>query len=372
MNDIKKPNDEHFDDSFNEDFDFGEGNTTAQTTTTPPAMPPQGPNKKFLASIGFVVILAVAFLGYKFYFKTEEPSVLTNTASITPENKEPEIKTSAPTVSITTPPPPSPAVEKTEKPVDEKALAESFSGNNQPPAGKTSTPPSTSTPTPPPYTPIPAPTATPPSPPSASPAVPPSAPPSTVTELFNQQALPPTPPTPPPPPVTQTPPPILNPKEAEQIANLTQALDKLYHQMDYNLSQIRHLDNYTRDLSQTLTKLNETIKTMDQRLANLTNTTSSLSKDVGNVRSQVGQVQQILGDDILEVPEGPRRKPKCAVQEEPEYVVHAVIPGRAWLKSMKGQIITVTEGETVGNYGKILVIDAANGVVLTSTGFTFR
>ena len=52
--------------------------------------------------------------------------------------------------------------------------------------------------------------------------------------------------------------------------------------------------------------------------------------------------------------------------------VHAIIPGRAWLKSKDGSTITVTEGDSLERYGKVLVIDASNGVVITSSGVTLR
>ena len=57
---------------------------------------------------------------------------------------------------------------------------------------------------------------------------------------------------------------------------------------------------------------------------------------------------------------------------EPEYKVHAIIPDRAWLKSTKGQIVAVAEGDSIESYGRIIVIDAPNSVVLTSSGIAFH
>jgi hypothetical protein len=159
------------------------------------------------------------------------------------------------------------------------------------------------------------------------------------------------------------------------------AMLKLAQQMEYTVNQIKQLDTYTRDISQTIAKLNIDINAMDNRILALSNTTSTLYKDLGVVKSEVGMrskqsVPAAAREAYEEAFDEPvlKRKaaPGCPMPEEPEYIVHAVIPGRAWLKTSKGQIITVTEGETVGNYGKILVIDAANGVVLTNSGITFR
>jgi hypothetical protein len=57
---------------------------------------------------------------------------------------------------------------------------------------------------------------------------------------------------------------------------------------------------------------------------------------------------------------------------EPEYKVHAIMSGRAWLKSTEGQIVSVAEGDSIESYGRIIVIDAPNSVVLTSSGIVFH
>ena len=171
-----------------------------------------------------------------------------------------------------------------------------------------------------------------------------------------------------------------NPVEAEEAANLHEALNKLNNQIDSILSQVKYLDAYSREVSDNLNKLNDTISTMDERLLALAKTTSTLSKDVGTVKNEVGQVKAVLREDGLDInpstlskgKPGKSEKEGAIVLAEPEYTVHAVVPGRAWLKSSKGQIVTVAEGDSIAHYGKVLVIDAANGVVLTSSGVAFR
>ncbi len=186
----------------------------------------------------------------------------------------------------------------------------------------------------------------------------------------------------------------------QQINKTLDALSKLNQQMEGNLNQVKYLDAYTREVSLNVEKLNAQVTTMDNRIQGLSNLANSLSKDLGKVRNEVGYAKRVAvsSEDSLELLSPPRRHktespvvmdeggdccggyaaprparvPRCAGPEEPEFVVHAVIPGRAWLKSCKGQILTVTEGETVGNYGKVLVIDAANSIVLTSSGVAFR
>ena len=166
--------------------------------------------------------------------------------------------------------------------------------------------------------------------------------------------------------------------EAAQISEATNAMINLSQQLDYTIAQIKQLDAYTREISTSISKLNTDISAMDNRILAVTHATSSLSKDLGSVKSEVNRYKPMSQAESFESidaePLGRKRPtaPGCPTPEEAEYMVHAVIPGRAWLKTSKGQIITVTEGETVGNYGKVLVIDAANGVVLTNSGITFR
>ncbi len=176
----------------------------------------------------------------------------------------------------------------------------------------------------------------------------------------------------------------------ELIPKLQDALKTLNQQIDTMLTKINYLDGYSQEMSQHLERLHESINSMDQRLSNaqammdqrlstLSHTTSTLSQDVGGVKRDVSQVQESLKDEGLDRPPVLRSNQQEAMNaqqpidiENPEYQVHAVIPGRAWLKSTKGTITTVAEGDSLGNYGKVLVIDAAHGLVLTSSGVTFR
>jgi intracellular multiplication protein IcmG len=52
--------------------------------------------------------------------------------------------------------------------------------------------------------------------------------------------------------------------------------------------------------------------------------------------------------------------------------LRAVIPGRAWLVDTQGRTYTVTQGDLVGNFGKVVQIDADAGRVITSSGYVFN
>ena len=50
------------------------------------------------------------------------------------------------------------------------------------------------------------------------------------------------------------------------------------------------------------------------------------------------------------------------------YSVQAIIPGRAWLKADNGETVTVAEGDTLRDFGRITKIDPYDGLVEVDTG----
>lgn len=363
MNENKTTDEGSLDDNFNNDFHFEDN----EPEITPIKITSKQPkNKKVLGGLFTVVLAVILVMGYKIYHASTPTTTtasakakITSLATLKPAPL-PEPVIPAQQAAVDNPPVPAPAASPTPLPSETtpaepnfNELAQAFSNTDQPSAATA------------PKNPggegslqdlqkelfaleSPAKAEAPSSNPPASASSNATATPSLATATPNEAT------------------------EASAPTQLGQNLDKLNQQIEYILSQIRHLDAYSREVSENLTKLNDTINVMDNRLSALTNTTSNLSQDVGHVK-------QVLQEDGLDINVGlgveKRRvdaKKNIIAIEEPEYVVHAVIPGRAWLKSLKGQIITVAEGDTIGNYGKILVIDASNGVVLTSSGIAFR
>lgn len=149
------------------------------------------------------------------------------------------------------------------------------------------------------------------------------------------------------------------------------ALDSLSEEMTMNVNQIKQLENVLDKLLNTVDQLNRNIGAMDNRILSLTETVDTLSQDLTNVKKVMVQEDLDLTNKA-NVKISSHDQKDLLMYSAPDYVVHAIIPGRAWLKSGSGQIITVTEGDSVGDYGKIALIDAANSIVRTSSGITFR
>ena len=54
------------------------------------------------------------------------------------------------------------------------------------------------------------------------------------------------------------------------------------------------------------------------------------------------------------------------------YYIQAIIPGRAWIKSTDGTIVTIVQGNVIPGYGRVLRVDSERGNVVTSSGRIIR
>lgn len=147
------------------------------------------------------------------------------------------------------------------------------------------------------------------------------------------------------------------------------------------------LDSKFSELMDAMGSLNQGMSQVTRELSTINDSVQKLNKDVKTLKSQVQTPQQSSAPQALQRPlsEGDMQPiysvnkyetkpaaPSQTMSGTPTMSVHAIIPGRAWLKSKDGSTITVTEGDTLDRYGKVLVIDASNGVVITSSGATLR
>lgn len=153
--------------------------------------------------------------------------------------------------------------------------------------------------------------------------------------------------------------------QEQHIQELKTIITNITQELTANVNQIKELQNNLRDISRSISNVNSSVTGVDSKILNLTNTVDNLSMDVKNVK-------KYIQEEDLDLTANLKPSEPDLFSNTPEYVVHAVIPGRAWLKSSSGQIITITEGDSLGDYGKIALIDAANNIVRTSSGVVFR
>lgn len=156
-------------------------------------------------------------------------------------------------------------------------------------------------------------------------------------------------------------------------AEVRAALQNISEEMTMNVNNIKQLESTISNMATTLDHLNRTISAMDNRVLSLTETVDGLSQDLANVkRVMVDQDLDLTLPGNVKASSGGKKQAHTISNSEPNYGVHAIIPGRAWLKAASGQIITVTEGDKIGDFGTVAVIDAANGLVRTSSGIIIR
>lgn len=142
--------------------------------------------------------------------------------------------------------------------------------------------------------------------------------------------------------------------------------------------KISSLEKQLEELKKLEDKLttNQTAEGNSPELTNLKNQLLQTNKMVVELSNQV-RTQQINSGSLipgqgLEIINESERGILHPPQPVRDVIVQAVIPGRAWLKDVKGRLVTVQIGDEVPGFGKVVSIDAHRGIVKTSEHYEFR
>ncbi len=167
--------------------------------------------------------------------------------------------------------------------------------------------------------------------------------------------------------------------EAEQLAKqaisdekITAILQKkIDEQFATQKQQIEAIQKEAQNLTQNTGK---TLSSLQQDLATLKATVDELNTQFKSIRDEqlAAAAREAEREARARAKAKPKAKPVPKQDASPNISVHAIIPGRAWLRTLDGKTITVTEGDSIGEFGKVLKIDAPNGQVVTSSGVTLR
>lgn len=157
-----------------------------------------------------------------------------------------------------------------------------------------------------------------------------------------------------------------------------EALAKLQKKIDdeQNINK-QHFQILEKDLSQALQNANAAnrgMATLQHDIASLSAAVQELTAEFKAMRSEQDKLLQAQVAAKTAAAQKKQTVTHHASKKagNPSYSVYAIIPGRAWLRQPNGKTITVSEGDSIGEYGKILKIDAGNGVVITTSGVTLR
>ena len=124
--------------------------------------------------------------------------------------------------------------------------------------------------------------------------------------------------------------------ELGEVASVRAENVKLQGQVESLTAKVQRLNTQLGSATGDLLRMNQTLQNMEKRL-------EELARQKGLVHKKVRW-------------------------HWPIYHLRAVVPGRAWLRDKKGDILTVRVGDKLGGYGAVVRIDSDHGWVATSSG----
>jgi len=121
-------------------------------------------------------------------------------------------------------------------------------------------------------------------------------------------------------------------------------LDALSNQQSQNAAQLQNVQDQ-------LSGLGNQVSSMDDSVQSLTSSFNAMRVQERAAQRRAAQAQA---------------RKNAAIRHYQQYFVSAVIPGRAWLKSINGKMVTVSVGDKLPGYGKITAINPYSGEVSTT------
>lgn len=170
---------------------------------------------------------------------------------------------------------------------------------------------------------------------------------------------------------------------SEQIANKLSSLEASIMAIDDRLSTIAQNKTKAPENIQSISPFGkaapeaqevmiETLQDIDKKMSHLAELQSQvhiLNKEVSALKNDVVQQSIIVGQNQAQINQNlVSHLEKVA----PKMIVQAAIPGRAWLRSETGQLMTVIPGDEVPGYGRVVSIDPTTGTVVMSSRAVFR
>ena len=143
---------------------------------------------------------------------------------------------------------------------------------------------------------------------------------------------------------------------------------------------LNNTDKKVNALEQERGRLNTDLLTMHQQIRDVTQTVSNMTASLDDIKQSMEQISEKMdqqSQQIVRLQSIKRAKRIASTQkskkvtpkvEQTRYFIQAVIPGRAWLKSTKGTMLTVSRGSAVPGYGDVRLINPKLGRIFTSSG----
>lgn len=124
------------------------------------------------------------------------------------------------------------------------------------------------------------------------------------------------------------------------------------------------------EMSNKVSGLNQTLNQQEQTISELQNNMEVLQNSVNSISTTVNEMSQRLTviNDQLTKPKKALVKPIETGPPPVNYIVKAMVPGRAWLQGNHGETLSVSVGSDVATHGTVTQIDLAGGQVFLSDG----
>lgn len=167
----------------------------------------------------------------------------------------------------------------------------------------------------------------------------------------------------------------INQAVSEATGDIEKSIAGLKKEVTGLVETNKKMANIEKDLELTANKIvnvDKSLTNLKQDINQLTRIVKSLTEQVNDLQSLKSQRQAARAEQARQAGSRSSRssEPKNYVSDN--MTIHAIIPGRAWLRTQGGKTISITEGDMLGEYGKVLKIDAPTGSVITSSGVTIR
>lgn len=133
-------------------------------------------------------------------------------------------------------------------------------------------------------------------------------------------------------------------------AGFDQKLNLLAQQTESNKQQFSTLNEKIGEIQTNLNDVSKTIDTLTQAVQALAKET--LQRTPAAVKQQKGAEK--------------------AIKFKVSYHIKAIVPGRVWLESSRGETLSLKVGDPLNGYGKVVAISPNQGLVVTSTGKMIR
>jgi intracellular multiplication protein IcmG len=132
-------------------------------------------------------------------------------------------------------------------------------------------------------------------------------------------------------------------------------------------------------LEEERSRLKTDLLAMQQQLRDVTQTVSNMTSSLDAIKQSMEQMNDKMEQQSqqmvrLSIKRAERRASTPSVKkirpkvESTQYFIQAIIPGRAWLMSTQGAMLTVSRGSEVPGYGDVRLINPKLGRIFTSSG----